>query len=98
VAALIARRSWEPAFAVVLAFLRSPLLRLPAQPALVLREARPLVEPHRPVAGVDGHVLEAEPPGSAIVAFVRESIHVGEVIAEVDPEEAAIGLPVLCLA
>lgn len=35
---------------------------------------------------------------SAIVAFVRESIHVGEVIAEVDAEEAAVGLPVLCLA
>ena len=35
---------------------------------------------------------------SAIVAFVRESIDVGEVIAEVDAEEAAVGLPVLCLA
>jgi hypothetical protein len=35
---------------------------------------------------------------SAIVAFVRESVHVGEVIAQVDAEEAAVGLPVLCLA
>jgi hypothetical protein len=35
---------------------------------------------------------------SAIVAFVRESIHVGEVVAEVDAEDAAVGLPVLCLA
>jgi hypothetical protein len=34
---------------------------------------------------------------SAIVAFTRESIGVGEVIAEVDDENAAIGLPMLCL-
>jgi hypothetical protein len=34
---------------------------------------------------------------SAIVAFSRGSIHVGEVIAEVDDEDAAIGLPILCL-
>ncbi|HET6950395.1 MAG TPA: hypothetical protein VFI47_08470 [Acidimicrobiales bacterium] len=35
---------------------------------------------------------------SAITAFCRESIHVGEVIAEVaDEEGAAVGLPVLCL-
>ncbi|MDM4720370.1 hypothetical protein QTQ03_12585 [Micromonospora sp. WMMA1363] len=36
---------------------------------------------------------------SAIVAFTRGSIDVGEVIAEVADEEGAqIGLPVLCLA
>jgi hypothetical protein len=35
---------------------------------------------------------------SAIVAFCRESVHVGEVIAEVaDEEDAAVGPPVLCL-
>ncbi|MCX5070895.1 hypothetical protein OOJ91_34165 [Micromonospora lupini] len=36
---------------------------------------------------------------SAIVAFCRESIGVGEVIAEVaDEEGCVVGLPVLCLA
>lgn len=36
---------------------------------------------------------------SAIVAFTRESIAVGEVIAEVaDEPGCAVGLPVLCLA
>ncbi|MFG2064487.1 hypothetical protein ACGFIK_24060 [Micromonospora sp. NPDC048871] len=36
---------------------------------------------------------------SAIVAFARESIDVGEVIAEVaDEPDAVFGLPVLCLA
>lgn len=35
---------------------------------------------------------------SAIIAFTRESIDVGEVIAEVaDEEGGAVGLPVLCL-
>lgn len=34
---------------------------------------------------------------SAIVAFTRGSIDVGEVIAEVDDEHAAVGLPQLCL-
>lgn len=34
---------------------------------------------------------------SAIIAFTRESINVGEVIAEVDDERAGFGLPVLCL-
>jgi hypothetical protein len=34
---------------------------------------------------------------SAIVAFTRGSVHVGEVIAEVDDEQAAVGLPLLCL-
>jgi hypothetical protein len=34
---------------------------------------------------------------SAIVAFTRESIDVGEVIAEVDDEYASVGLPMLCL-
>lgn len=35
---------------------------------------------------------------SAIVAYTRESIDVGEVIAEVaDEEGAAVGLPVMCL-
>jgi hypothetical protein len=34
---------------------------------------------------------------SAIVAFTRGSIHVGELVAEVDEEHAAVGLPVLCL-
>jgi hypothetical protein len=35
---------------------------------------------------------------SAIVAFTRGSIDVGEVIAEVADERAAVGLPLLCLA
>ncbi|MGC4808638.1 hypothetical protein [Micromonospora sp. DT233] len=35
---------------------------------------------------------------SAILAFCHESIHVGEVIAEVADEECLVGLPVLCLA
>ena len=34
---------------------------------------------------------------SAVVAFTRGSIHVGETIAEVADEQAAAGLPVLCL-
>jgi hypothetical protein len=34
---------------------------------------------------------------SAIVAFTRGSIHVGEVIAEIDDEQAAVGLPAYCL-
>jgi uncharacterized protein with PIN domain len=34
---------------------------------------------------------------SAIVAFTRGSVDVGEVIGEVDDEHAAVGLPVLCL-
>ena len=34
---------------------------------------------------------------SAIVAYTRGSIDVGEVIAEVDDERAAAALPVLCL-
>jgi hypothetical protein len=34
---------------------------------------------------------------SAIVAFTRASVHVGEVIAEIDAEDAAVGLPTLCL-
>jgi hypothetical protein len=34
---------------------------------------------------------------SAIVAFTRESIHVGEVMAEVADEDAIAGLPLLCL-
>lgn len=34
---------------------------------------------------------------SAIIAFTRGSIDVGEVIAEVDDEYAAAGLPMLCL-
>jgi hypothetical protein len=34
---------------------------------------------------------------SAITAFTWESIDVGEVIAEVDDENAAVGLPMLCL-
>lgn len=34
---------------------------------------------------------------SAIVAFTRGSIDVGEVIAEVADEGAAVGLPILCL-
>jgi hypothetical protein len=32
-----------------------------------------------------------------MVAFTRGSIDVGEVIAEVDDEQAAVGLPMLCL-
>ncbi|MET8909553.1 hypothetical protein [Micromonospora sp. NPDC004551] len=35
---------------------------------------------------------------SAILAFCRESIHVGEVIAEIADEECLFGLPVMCLA
>jgi hypothetical protein len=34
---------------------------------------------------------------SAIIAFTWESIDVGEVIAEVDDENAGVGLPMLCL-
>lgn len=34
---------------------------------------------------------------SAIVAYTRESINVGEIIAEVDDEQAGFGLPTLCL-
>jgi len=34
---------------------------------------------------------------SAIVAFTRGSIDVGETIAEVNDEQAAAGLPILCL-
>lgn len=34
---------------------------------------------------------------SAIVAFTRGSLDVGEIIAEVDDENAAVGLPQLCL-
>jgi len=34
---------------------------------------------------------------SAIVAFTRGSIDVGETIAEVNDEHAAAGLPILCL-
>ncbi|MEJ3748243.1 hypothetical protein WEI85_33775 [Actinomycetes bacterium KLBMP 9797] len=34
---------------------------------------------------------------SAVVAFTRGSIHVGEVIAEIDDEDAAVGIPVLCM-
>jgi hypothetical protein len=34
---------------------------------------------------------------SAIVAFTRGSIDVGEVIAEIHDEDASVGLPVLCL-
>jgi rRNA-processing protein FCF1 len=34
---------------------------------------------------------------SAILEFARESLNVGEVIAEVDDEKAAFGLPALCL-
>ncbi|WP_431977588.1 hypothetical protein [Micromonospora haikouensis] len=35
---------------------------------------------------------------SAILAFCRESIHVGEVIAEITDEECYFGVPVTCLA
>jgi hypothetical protein len=35
--------------------------------------------------------------GSAIVAFTRESIHVGEVLAEVHDEQAVAALPLACL-
>jgi hypothetical protein len=34
---------------------------------------------------------------SAIVSFTEESIHVGEVIAEVDDDRASVGLPLLCV-
>ncbi|MEV4212531.1 hypothetical protein [Micromonospora sp. NPDC049662] len=46
-----------------------------------------------------GRVVRVVLDTSAIVAFSRESIHVGEVISLVAEEEnAAVGLPVLCLA
>ncbi|MET8088183.1 hypothetical protein [Micromonospora sp. NPDC005194] len=35
---------------------------------------------------------------SAVLAFCRESIHVGEVIAEVADEDCVVGVPVMCLA
>ncbi|MEW1584345.1 hypothetical protein AB0283_02690 [Micromonospora vinacea] len=35
---------------------------------------------------------------SAVLAFCRESIHVGEVIAEVAGEDCVVGVPVMCLA
>jgi len=35
---------------------------------------------------------------SAILAFCRESIHVGEVIAELADEDCCFGVPVMCLA
>lgn len=35
---------------------------------------------------------------SAILAFTRNSIHVGETLAEVDDGGAVAGLPILCLA
>ena len=34
---------------------------------------------------------------SAIVAFTRGSIHVGELLAEIDDEHAAVALPLACL-
>jgi hypothetical protein len=34
---------------------------------------------------------------SAIRAFMRTSVDVGEIIAEIDDEHGAVGLPVLCL-
>ncbi len=34
---------------------------------------------------------------SAIVAFTRESIHVGEVLAEIDDELGAAAMPLPCL-
>jgi hypothetical protein len=34
---------------------------------------------------------------SAIIAFTHGSIDVGELIAEIDDEDAAVGIPVLCL-
>jgi hypothetical protein len=46
------------------------------------------------VSGRPVHVLL---DASAIIAFTRRSIDVGEVIGEVDAEQAAVGLPVLCL-
>jgi hypothetical protein len=46
-------------------------------------------QPQRPVRVV----LDA----SAIVAFTRESIHVGEVMAEIDDELGAAALPLPCL-
>jgi hypothetical protein len=35
---------------------------------------------------------------SAILAYARGSIHVGEPVAEVDDEGAAVGVPIPCLA
>lgn len=46
------------------------------------------------MSGRPVHVLRDT---SAIIAFTRGSIDVGEVIGEVDAEHAAVGLPVLCL-
>ncbi len=35
---------------------------------------------------------------SAIIGFCRSSVHVGEVLTEVNDETAAAGLPIVCLA
>jgi hypothetical protein len=35
---------------------------------------------------------------SAVVEFTRGSVHVGEPIAEVDDDDAAVGIPFLCLS
>lgn len=45
----------------------------------------------------DGRPIHLVLDSSAIVAYVLGSIHVGEPIAEVDDEHAAIGFPVLCV-
>jgi hypothetical protein len=37
------------------------------------------------------------PDTSAILEFARQSIHVGEVIAEVEDDKALVGLPLACL-
>jgi hypothetical protein len=46
---------------------------------------------------VSGRPIRVVLDTSAIIAYTRESINVGEVFTEVDEESAAFGLPVLCL-
>jgi hypothetical protein len=46
---------------------------------------------------VSGRPIRVLLDASAIVAFTRGSIDVGETIAEVNDEHAAAGLPFLCL-
>jgi hypothetical protein len=46
---------------------------------------------------VSGRPIRVLLDASAIVAFTRGSIDVGETIAEVNDEHAAAGLPILCI-
>jgi hypothetical protein len=46
---------------------------------------------------VKGRPVRVLLDASAIIAFTRGSIDVGEILAEVNDEDAAAGLPILCL-